>query len=149
MCIYIHIYWVVFMTSLYMYSDATKTIQCAHPLHHRNAFVATCRLWMVSGGSSSIVSVRTNRVLNKHWARGVYILIETEIGSWHTECSIYTKQRALYIYSEAMKTIQCAHPPHHHNGCLATCRLWTAIGGVHALLVWKPLKGSTSTRLGV
>ena len=32
-----------------------------------------------------------------------------------------------------MKTIQCAHPPHHHNGFVATCRLWTASGGVHAL----------------
>ena len=29
-----------------------------------------------------------------------------------------------------MKTIQCAHPPHHHNGFVATCRLWTASGGV-------------------
>ena len=37
-----------------------------------------------------------------------------------------------------MKTIQCAHPPHHHNGFVATCRLWTASGGVHALLVLKP-----------
>ena len=34
-----------------------------------------------------------------------------------------------------MKTIQCAHPPHHHNGFVATCRLSTARGGVHALLV--------------
>ena len=24
-----------------------------------------------------------------------------------------------------MKTIQCTHPPHHHNGFVATCRLWT------------------------
>ena len=37
-----------------------------------------------------------------------------------------------------MKTIQCAHPPHHHNGFVATCRLWTASGGVHALLVLEP-----------
>ena len=29
-----------------------------------------------------------------------------------------------------MKTIQCAHPPHHHNGFVATCRLCTASGGV-------------------
>ena len=35
-----------------------------------------------------------------------------------------------------MKTIQCAHPPHHDNGFVATCRLWTASGGVHALLVY-------------
>ena len=32
-----------------------------------------------------------------------------------------------------MKAIQCAHPPHHRNGFVATCRLWTASGGVHAL----------------
>ena len=25
-----------------------------------------------------------------------------------------------------MKTIQCAYPPHHHNGFVATCRLWMA-----------------------
>ena len=31
-----------------------------------------------------------------------------------------------------MKTIQCAHPPHHHDGFVATCRLWTASGGVTA-----------------
>ena len=37
-----------------------------------------------------------------------------------------------------MKTIQCAHPPHHHNGFVATCRLWTASGRVHALLVLEP-----------
>ena len=36
-----------------------------------------------------------------------------------------------------MKTIQYAHPPHHHNGFVATCRLWTASGGVHALLVFE------------
>ena len=47
-----------------------------------------------------------------------------------------------------MKTIQCAHPPHHHNGFVATCRLWTASGGVHALLVLEPTACSTSTRLG-
>ena len=37
-----------------------------------------------------------------------------------------------------MKTIQCAHPPHHHNGFVVTCRLWTASGGVHAWLVLEP-----------
>ena len=46
-----------------------------------------------------------------------------------------------------MKTIQCAHPPHHHNGFVATCRLWTASAGVHALLVLEPTQCSTSTRL--
>ena len=34
-----------------------------------------------------------------------------------------------------MKTIQCAHPPHHHNGFVATCQLWTPSGGVHALFI--------------
>ena len=43
------------MTPLYMSSDVTKTIQCAHPLHHHNAFVATCRLWMVSGGVQALL----------------------------------------------------------------------------------------------
>ena len=54
----------------------------------------------------------THRVLNKHKAKNI-----------------------IQIYSGVMKTIQCAHPPHHHNGFEATCRLWTASGGVHALLV--------------
>ena len=47
-----------------------------------------------------------------------------------------------------MKTIQCAHPPHHHNGFVATCRLWTASGGVHALLVLEPTEYSISTSVG-
>ena len=47
-----------------------------------------------------------------------------------------------------MQTIQCAYPPHHHNGFVATCRLWTAGGGVHPLLVLEPTECSTSTRLG-
>ena len=37
-----------------------------------------------------------------------------------------------------MKTIQCTHPPHNHNSFVTTCRLWTASGGVHALLVLEP-----------
>ena len=37
---------------------------------------------------------------------------------------------------KVIKTIQYAHPPHHHNGFLVTCRLWTASGGGHALLVF-------------
>ena len=55
----------------------------------------------------------------------------------------------VYIYShEVMRTIQCAHPLYNHNGFVATCRLWTASGGVHALLVLEPRECSTSTRLG-
>ena len=41
---------------------------------------------------------------------------------------IYTSS---YIYSDVMKTIQCSHPPHHHNGFVATCRLWTASTSSH------------------
>ena len=37
-----------------------------------------------------------------------------------------------------MKTIQCAHLSHHHNGFVAACWLWTASGGVHALLLLEP-----------
>ena len=42
----------------------------------------------------------------------------------------------IYIYmyiSDVIKTIQCAHFPHHHNSFVVTCQLWTARSGVHAL----------------
>ena len=54
----------------------------------------------------------------------------------------------IHIYSDVMKTIQCAYPPHHRNGFVATCQLWTASGGVHLLLVLEPTECSTSIRLG-
>ena len=63
----------------------------------------------------------THRVLNKHKAKSL-----------------------IQIYSDVMKTIQCAHPPHHHNGFVATCR-WrssvTASGGVswRPVVEWRPL----------
>ena len=47
-----------------------------------------------------------------------------------------------------MKTTQCAHPPHRHNGFVATCQLWTANGGVHTLLVLEPTECSTRTKQG-
>ena len=47
-----------------------------------------------------------------------------------------------------MKTVRCAHLHHHQNGFVATCRLWTASGRVHALLVLEPTERSTSTRQG-
>ena len=52
----------------------------------------------------------------------------------------------VHIYSDVVKTIQCAHPPYHHNGFVATCWLWSASGG--ALLVLEPTECSTSTMLG-
>ena len=48
-----------------------------------------------------------------------------------------------------MKTIQCAHLPHHHNGFVATFQLWTASGGVHALLVLEPTMGALDCLHGV
>ena len=47
-----------------------------------------------------------------------------------------------------MKAIQCTHPPHHHNGFVATCRVCTTSGGAHALLVPEPTERSASTRQG-
>ena len=45
-----------------------------------------------------------------------------------------------------MKTIQCAHSPHRHNGLVVICRLWTASGGVGALLVLEPTECSASIK---
>ena len=50
--------------------------------------------------------------------------------------------------SEVMTTIQCPHPPHYHNDFVATCWLWAASGGVHALLVLEPTECSISTTQG-
>ena len=47
-----------------------------------------------------------------------------------------------------MKTIQCTHPAHHHNGFVATWWLWTASGRVNALLVLELTGCSTSIRQG-
>ena len=47
-----------------------------------------------------------------------------------------------------MKKIQCAHPPHHGNGFVATYWLWTVSGGVHAFQVLEPTERSTRTRQG-
>ena len=47
-----------------------------------------------------------------------------------------------------MKTIQCTLPPHHRNSFVATCQLWTAIGGVHALLTLETTECSASTKQG-
>ena len=60
---------------------------------------------------------------------------------------IYIYIYIIYIYNEVMKTVQCAHPVHHHNGFVATCQLWMASSGVHTLLVLEPTECSTSTRL--
>ena len=34
------------------------------------------------------------------------------------------------MHNEVMKSVQCAHFPHRHNGFVASCELWTASGGV-------------------
>ena len=57
---------------------------------------------------------------------------------------VFNKHKAksiIQIYSDVMKTIQCAHPPHHYNGFVATCRLWTASGGVHVSVHWPSIAG--------
>ena len=52
------------------------------------------------------------------------------------------------MYNGVMKTIQCTDLPHRNNGFVATCWLWTASGGVHALLVLQTTECSTSTKQG-
>ena len=44
----------------------------------------------------------------------IYILIYTCVYMYMHIC--------MYISSEVMKTIQCAHPPHHPNGFVPSCR---------------------------
>ena len=55
----------------------------------------------------------------------------------------------IYIYNDVMTTIQQSNAPILliNNGFVATCRLWTTSGGVHALLVLEPTECSTNTRL--
>ena len=65
----------------------------------------------------------THRVLNKHKAKSI-----------------------IHIYSDLMKTIQHAHPPHRHNVFVVKCRLWTVSGGFNRLLVLEPTDCSTGTR---
>ena len=67
----------------------------------------------------------THSVLNKHKAKSI-----------------------IQMYSDVMKTVQCANPPHHHSVFVATCQLWMASGRVHALLVLEPKECSASTGLG-
>ena len=57
--------------------------------------------------------------------------------------TVILKKLGIAKFADIMKTIHCAHPPHHHNGFVATCRLWTASGGVHALLLLEPTECST------
>ena len=58
-----------------------KTIQCTHTPHHHNEFAGNMPAMDGQWWSSCIVCARTNRVLNKHQARSVNILIKTETGS--------------------------------------------------------------------
>ena len=60
--------------------------------------------------SSCIVSVRANRVLNKHSARSVNKLIKTEIGSCLTECSTSTKLQSIRSGDEDTgHALDCPH----------------------------------------
>ena len=75
------------------------------------------------------------------------IKIETD-SLFMTQSSQHTQSKEHNTYSDVMKTIQCAHPSRLDNDFVATCRLWTTSGRVHALLVSGPTESSTSTRLG-
>ena len=44
--------------------------------------------------------------------------------------------------------VQSNHLPHLYNSFVTTCRLRTASGGVHALLVLEPTECSTTTKQG-
>ena len=68
----------------------------------------------------------------------IYIYIYTYIYIY-----IYT-HTYIYIYVH----VQDAHPLHHHNDFVATCRQRTISGGVHALLVLEPTECSTSSKQG-
>ena len=48
-----------------------------------------------------------------------------------------------------MKTIQCAHPPYHHSGSVATCRLWTASGGVTGMVPQSHCGDEEDGRIGL
>ena len=63
MHIYIYIY-------AYIYSDVMETI-----------ILITTMAMDGQWWNSRIVCVKSNRVLNKYWARSINILINTEIGS--------------------------------------------------------------------
>ena len=79
-----YIYYILYMLYIIIYYNI-------HPRHHHNGFVATCRLWMVSGGVHALFLLEqqsaqqalgkerkyinynrnwfmTHRVLNKHKA---------------------------------------------------------------------------------
>ena len=47
-------HWIVFIIYIYIYIYK-KTIQCTHPTHHHNGFVATCQLWMASGSVNALL----------------------------------------------------------------------------------------------
>ena len=69
----------------------------------------------------------TQRVLKSHKNKMGIIYMQYV----YNICTIYLHVYIciyICIYSDVMKTIQCTHPPHHHNGFVATCRLWTATG---------------------
>ena len=70
------------------------------------------------------------------------------VGLDNVRCPTVILSTDIYTHTDIMKTIQCIHPLHHHNGFVATWRLWAASGRVHALLVLEPTECSTSSRLG-
>ena len=85
-CIYIYIYIYIYIhiyiyTYTYIFIRQSNVPSFSSPQWLCGDMPAMDSQWK----SSRIFSVRINRMLNKHYARNVNILIKTEIGSWHTE----------------------------------------------------------------
>ena len=75
----IHIYWSHEHNPMRPFSSSPQWL-CGDMLAMESQWRCSC-----------IFSARTNRVLNKHYARSICTLIIPETGSWHTECSTSTK----------------------------------------------------------
>ena len=77
-----------------------------------------------------------------HWRKISYFYFTHTHTHTHTHIYIYI-HTYIYVYSDVIKTIRCAHPPHHHNEFVVTCQLWIASSGVDALLVLEPTECSS------
>ena len=58
-----------------------KTIQCAHPLPRHNGFVATCRLWMASGGVYQLLVLEPTECSTSPIHAPSLVLVEHSVGS--------------------------------------------------------------------
>ena len=135
----------------YMYCEVTKTIQCAHPPHHRDG------LWLCSDmpatygqwWSSRIVSARTNRVLNKHQARSINALKQKLVHDKQSAQQAQSKEHNICtVKSQRQSNAPILLITVMVYGFVATSWLWMVSGEIHALLLLEPTECSTSTRQG-